>query len=127
MPTQRNLMGTGCPAPQAQASVGIPTTAFTVSGTGQSDAPLLPSDLVIATLTAGSNYGCIVPASSTGVVGIGDTYILVNHTGQTVKVYPISGKSIANASANSAFSVSTGKVAIFNYIGSDNWGASLSA
>jgi hypothetical protein len=127
MPTQRNLMGTGCPAPQAQASVGIPTAAFNLGGTGQSDAPLMSTDLCIATTTTGSNYGCIVPAAATGAIGIGDTYILVNHSGQTAKVYPISGGKIANASANTAFSVTTGKTAIFNYIGSDNWGASLSA
>ena len=124
MPTQRNLMGTGCAAQQAQAAVGVPTLTFALGGSNQATAPLLPSDFVVAT-SAASNFGCIMPASTTyGTFTLGDTMVLVNHSGQTAKVYPVGSNKIANVAAN--FAVTTGKTATFYYIGADNWGAFLS-
>lgn len=118
-------MGTGCNAEQARASVGMYTGTFTLAGTNQATAPLLPSDFVVATATTGANYGCILPSyTAYGGFTLGDTMILVNHSGQTAKVYPVGSNSIANVAAY--FSVATGKTATFYYIGADNWGAFLS-
>ena len=123
MPTQANLMGSGCPALQAQASVGMPSLSQTATGSSQTDAFLLPSDAVMFS-TVASNTGAKLPANA----NLFDSYIVVNHGANTLKVYPNSaGGKIANGSAGAAFSVGTLKTASFLYLGSDNWAASLSA
>ena len=127
MPTQRNLMGSGNSALCAQASVGIPSAGQTALGSNLATALAAPSDLMVFT-TVGASTGVRLPADSTGAVGIGDTYISVNHGANTLSVYPgTSSGKIANGSAGAAFSVAATKTATFTYIGSDNWAASLSA
>lgn len=127
MPTQRNLMGSGNSALCAQASVGIPTIAFTAAGSGVQAGTVLPSDFVICTAVSGSNYAQM-PLASTVSAGIGDSYIFVNHSGSTVQMSPATAAAkIANGSAGAAFAVATTKTATFLYLGSDNWAASLSA
>jgi len=127
MPTNQNLLGSGNSVLTCQASLGIPKTGLTAAGTGQSDATLVPSDFSVWTLTSGSNYGARLPASAGNVAQITDNYILVNHTGQTMKVYPPTGGTIANGAANAPFSVLTTKTATFLCLGSGNWAASVSA
>lgn len=127
MPTARNLIGTGCAALQAQASVGMPTTSFTAAGTGVQAGTVLPSDFVVCTAVSGSNYAQMPTAATVGAT-LGDSYIFVNHSGSTVQMSPAtSAAKIANGSAGAAFAVTTGKTAYFIYIGSENWAASLSA
>lgn len=127
MPTTRNLMGTGCPAPQAQASVGMPTTAFVAAGSGVQAGTVLPSDFVICTSATGSFYAQM-PTGATVGAALGDSYIFVNHSGQTVQMSPAtSAAKIANGSAGAAFAIGNTKTAFFYYLGSDNWAASLSA
>lgn len=126
MPTQKNLMGSGCPALQAIASVGIPTTAFAATGGGAQLGPTIPSDLCICT-SASSSFSCQLPTAAAQNPGLGDSYIFVNHSGHTVVVSPTAAGAIANGSAGATFSVTTTKTATFTYIGSDNWAASLSA
>jgi hypothetical protein len=127
MPTARNLMGSGCPALQAQASVGVPTTTFTAAGSGVQAGTVLPSDVVVCTAVSGSNYAQMPTAATVGAA-IGDSYIFVNHSGSTVQMSPAttSGK-IANGSAGAAFAIANTKTAYFIYIGSESWAASLSA
>lgn len=127
MPTSRNLMGSGCPAVQAQASVGVATTSFTAAGSGVQAGTVLPSDLVICTAVSGSSYAQM-PTGATVGAALGDSYIFVNHSGSTVQMSPATtAAKIANGSAGAAFAITTGKTAYFIYIGSDNWAASLSA
>lgn len=124
MPTQLNLMGAGCPALQAQASVGIFSGALTATGTSsQANSLALPSDFNVIT-TCAANTGVRLPAVG---VNPGDTYIVVNHGLSTLSVFPAVGGTIAAGSANAAFSVATLKTATFMFIGSLNWAASLSA
>lgn len=127
MPTQGNLLAAGCPPLQCQASVGIVSNSQVAAGTGQSDATLVASDFTIFTSTTGSNFGARLPASSGNVGQLGDQYILVNHSGQNMKVYPPTGGNIANAGANTPFTVTNGKTAWFLGLGAGNWGASVSA
>jgi hypothetical protein len=127
MPTQRNLMGAGCPALQAQASVGIVSNSLTATGTTITDALKIPSDFAVFT-TVASSTGAVLPTDATGAANFGDSFIVVNHGAQTLKIYPgTSAGKIANGSAGVAFSVASNKTATFSYLGSDNWAASLSA
>ena len=127
MPTQRNLMGTGCSPLQAQASVGIPALSQTAAGNSLATALAAPSDFMIFTTVAAST-GVRLPADSTGSVNLADSFIVVNHGANTLSVYPgTSAGTIANGSAGAAFSVAATKTATFTYLSSDNWAASLSA
>ena len=125
MPTLQNLLGSGNSVLTCQASLGIPKT-LAAGGTVQTDATLVQSDFTICT-TATGNFGFRLPASVGNVAQITDNYIVVNHSGQTLKIYPPVGGTIANASANTQFSVATGKTAYFLCLGAGNWAASLSA
>ena len=126
MPTQINLMGTGCSPLQAQASVGILSNNLTATGSSsQANALALPSDFNIFT-TVAANTGGRLPASGNGT-NPGDTYIVVNHGASTLTIYPATGGTIANGSANAGFSVSATKTATFTYLGSNNWAAAVSA
>jgi len=128
MPLQSNLMGAGCPALQAQASVGIlnnNSNALTATGSSQGTALALPSDFNIFTTVAAST-GTILPASGPQC-NPGDTYIVVNHGANALSVYPPTGGKIANGSANAAISVAATKTATFLSLGSGNFAASVSA
>lgn len=127
MPTTRNLLGSGTAPLQAQATVGVPTASFTAAGSGVQAGTVLPSDFVVCTAATGSFYAQM-PTGSTVGASLGDTYVFVNHSGSTVQMSPATpaGK-IANGSAGAAFAITTGKTATFYYIGSENWGANLSA
>jgi hypothetical protein len=127
MPTQKNLMGSGCPALQAQASVGIASTALVAAGSSLATALAAPSDAMQFS-TVASSTGVRLPADSTGAANLFDSYIVINHGANTLSVYPgTSTGKIANGSAGAAFSVAATKTAWFLYLGSDNWAASLSA
>lgn len=125
MPTQSNLIGSGCAPLQAQASIGIPSTGLTATGNAQANALQLGSDMCIFTTVAAST-GCKL--LGTAAMNIGDTIVVVNHGVSTLSVYPntAAGK-IANGSAGAAFSVSANKTAWFIYVGTDLWAASVSA
>jgi hypothetical protein len=125
MPTQSNLMGSGCPALQAQASVGILSNSQTAAGSTQATALAMPSDFVIFTTVAAST-GVRMPAAGTQN-NIGDSYIIVNHGVNALSVYPPTGGAIANGTVNAALSVSANKTAWLFHIGSGNYAASVSA
>jgi hypothetical protein len=120
-------MGAGASWLAAQAGLGLAATSLVAAGTGQSDATAIPSDFNVFTSTTGSNYGARLPVSTGNVAQITDIYVVVNHCGQTMKVYPPLGGSIANGSPNAAFSVSNTKTATLYCLGAGNWAASVSA
>lgn len=125
MPTQTNLLGSGCAPLQAQASVGIPSTALTAAGSASQAAALaLPSDFSVFT-TVPATSGARLPASS-GQTNLGDTWITVNHGANAMLVYPAVGGTVANAATNVGFTVPASKTATFLYIGVNNWAASVS-
>lgn len=125
MPTQANLMGSGCPALQAQASVGLVKTGLVATGNSQGTALSLPSDFNVFSTTAAST-GAILPA--TGVnVQLGDSYIVVNHGANALSVYPPVGGTIGTTSANTALSVPAGKTAYMTVVGTNAYAASVSA
>lgn len=127
MPTQRNLLQTGCPPTQAQASVGIVSGSRTAAGSTLSTADQIPSDFAIYTTVAAST-GARLPTDASGAVNVGDSYIVVNHGANALLVYPgTSLGKVANGVAGAGFSVAATKTATFLYIGSDNWAASVSA
>lgn len=123
MPTLNNLLGSGNSALTCQASLGLPTTSATATGSNQGTALAIPSDFVIFT-TVGASTGTILPSLG---VNVTDSYIVINHGANTLSVYPPTGGKIANGSANAAFSVAATKTAWFLCLGSGNWAASLSA
>jgi hypothetical protein len=127
MPTQANLMGSGCPALQAQASVGMLTTAsnnLTATGAAQNSLTL-PSDFNVYT-TVTLNNGPTLPATGPQC-NAADSFILVNHGANAMNVWPPTGGKIGTGSANAAVSVPVGKVATFLSLGSGNFAWSLSA
>ena len=128
MPTQSNLMGAGCPALQAQASVGLlsaSSNALTATGSSQGTALSLPSDFNICTTVAAST-GVILPAAG-NQNNAGDNYIVVNHGANSLSVYPPTGGKIANGSVNVALALAANKTGFYLHIGSGNYAASISA
>lgn len=121
MTTQKNLMGSGVPGLQAQASVGMLSNNLTATGNSQGTALALPSDLNVFTTVAAST-GAILPSSLPG-----DWLTVVNHGANALSVYPPTGGKIANGSANAGFSVPATKTAQFQCLDSTNFAASLSA
>lgn len=129
MPTQANLMGAGCAALQARASMGFPSVGLTALGSTQGTALVLPSDFNVFT-TVGASTGAILPAASFQYQ-ITDTVIAVNHGASALTVYPPTGGKIGTASVNAGLSVPSGKTAWFLLVDSTNganiWAASVSA
>lgn len=117
-------MGSGCPALQAQASVGIVNGGQTASGASQ-NAQVLLSDFNV--FTSGTvNTGPTLPISGVQC-NLGDSFIVVNHSGVAMNVWPPTGGKIANGTANAAFAVGSNKTATFLSLGGGNFAASLSA
>lgn len=124
MPTQANLMGAGCAALQAQASVGLLTNSQTASGASQG-AQSLPSDFVIYTSST-LNTGPTLPANGPAV-NAGDNFIIVNHSANSMNVWPPTGGKIGTGSANAALALPAGKTGFYLNIGGGNYAASISA
>lgn len=129
MPTQANLMGAGCAALQARASMGFPSTGLTATGSTQGTALALPSDFNVFTTVAAST-GAVLPASGFQYQ-VTDTVIAVNHGASSLTVYPPTGGKIGTASVNAGLAVPSGKTAWFlmvdSTVGANVWAASVSA
>jgi hypothetical protein len=129
MPTKMNLMGAGCPALQAIASMGFVSNSLTAAGSTQGTALALPTDFNVFTTVAASTGG-ILPAAGTNYQ-LADTIIVVNHGANALTVYPQTGGKIGVASANTGLSVPSGKMAWFTVTdataGANIWAASVSA
>ena len=125
MPTQANLVGSGCAPLQARASMGFPSTGLTATGSTQGTAMALPSDFNVFSTTAAST-GAILPGTGFQVQ-VTDTIIVVNHGASALTVYPPSGGTIGTTAANTGFSVPSGKTAWFLVVGANAYAASVSA
>jgi len=125
MPTQANLIGSGCPPLQCRASLGFPTSGLTATGSTQGTALTLPSDFNIFTTVAAST-GAILPATG-AQIQVTDTIIVVNHGASALNVYPPTGGTIGVLAANTALSVPSGKTAWFLVVGTNAFAASVSA
>lgn len=129
MPTQANLMGAGCAALQARASMGFPSTGLTATGSTQGAALVLPSDFNVFTTVAAST-GAILPAASFQYQ-VTDTVITVNHGANPLTVYPPTGGKVATGATNAGLAVPAGKTAWFLLVdstaGANIWAASVSA
>ena len=125
MPTQSNLMGSGCPPLQALASVGLLSNNLTAAGSTQGTALALPSDFNIVTTTAAST-GVILPAAGIQC-NPGDNFIVVNHGANALSVYPPVGGKIANGTTNAALSLPANKTGFYLHLGGGNYAASISA
>lgn len=105
-------------------------------GNSQGTALALPRDFNIFSTVAAST-GAILPwgddqqpvaaSGQYGVIELGDTITVVNQGANALLVYPQLGGKVQGASANAGFSVASNKMAAFQYVGSGNWVANLSA
>lgn len=96
------------------------TVAVAAAGTTQLTAIPLTGSVTFLT-TAAASSGVILPTAS----GKGE-YGVFNGGANAVAVYPAVGESINGSSANTSFSVTNGKSAIFKPVG-QKWLAVLSA
>jgi hypothetical protein len=59
--------------------------------------------------------------------GLGDVVYVVNSSGVALNVYPATGGKINNGSANAAKALAANLSGCYISLGSENWGAVLSA
>lgn len=128
MPTQSNLLGSGCPPLQCQASLGIVSNNLTAVGTTQGTALVLPSDFNIIT-TAAASTGAILPIAGnvTNVVQVPDSIIVVNHGANPVLIYPPVGGKVANGTTNAGLSLGSLKTGTYNCVGPNLYSAQISS
>ena len=122
MPLSTELMGLGLPPALAQ-DLGVQVSTG-LSGAGTSSqanaTPLLTTTFAVFS-TVAANSGALLPSAA----GAGAVYVF-NNGANALLVYPATGESINASSANTAFSVTNGKSAIF-YPAGNRWMAILSA
>ena len=119
MATTAQLMASGIPPQAALMLATGPITTLTPAGASQGTAPIIASPGVILG-TAGA-AGVILPSA------VGQPEITVfNNSGAAQNVYPAVGQTINALTANTAFSVPTGKAAQF-LPGDTGWLANVSA
>ncbi len=111
----------GIPALAARAISGFASDNLTAAGTSQTDAFAMGNAINQFTTVAAST-GALLPTSVHG-----DTIFVSNQGANSLSVYPPSGGNINNGSANAAFAVANGKVAIFRALNAINFVAVLSA
>lgn len=126
MPLSANVMRGGLSAGQAVALGGTKFASVAATGSTQTDAALVTSDVAIVTAADGTK-GVILPAAQPG-----DSVELFNNTASTLKVYPPTGAAITvngtgTGSANAAFSHLTFKVARYTCLSSTQWFVNVSA
>lgn len=121
MATVNELMALGMPSGLANG-VGqdAAATALTATGSTQADALPLASSFSIFGTVAGSTGALLPPA------GGQQPFVIVNAGANPLTVYPSTGQIINNASANTGFTVTNAKTAIFIPCGT-RWAANLSA
>jgi hypothetical protein len=107
---------------QNRTLLGVDTyvSGLTATGSAQGDALALTASFVNFT-TVASSTGTILPSASNS-----GPYLILNNGAQTLSVYPATGEFINALSANSAFSVTAAKSAMFFPAG-NRWCAILSA
>ena len=101
---------------------GVVTDNLTATGTGQTTALLVTSDVNIFTTVATTVNSAQLPACD-----IGDDLEIINYGAKALSVYGQTGDKIQNGSANASFSVGANKTANFTRIRSTDWAAILSS
>lgn len=110
-----NLTGSGIAGGAAQSIVGRVSLAQTASGASQG-AQTVVNDIVQYTSST-SNYGPTLPSTAAP----GDTVTIVNGSGNTIKVWPSSGKSIDGGTADAAATQATLVTKQYVSLGNGNW------
>lgn len=122
---QKDLMGVGVPAMQAQVINGIGQGAQTATGTVQADAfALTTCSTEFTTVAAGT--GARLPAAGLNVSG-GDILAVYNQGANALLVYPPVGFKIGLTATNGSISLASGKAALFGSRGDGNYFLFLSA
>ena len=119
MPQETDLMDVGMPSIQAD-QLGFSATNLTATGSAQTSAATILSQLV--TMTATGSDGVILPTIAT----IGSPYWVYNSSGSNGTVYCPVGSTM-NGSLNSSLTISTHKLAVFMQHSRNNWSSILSA
>lgn len=123
MSLKQNICHAGTSPFAASAIVGIHTSGLTATGSTQTDALPLPSDINEFT-TVGSGTGTVLPANTTP----GDNVMIYVATGQsTLTVYAPGSETINAIAASSGFSVATNKACIFTKVSNTRWASNLTA
>lgn len=118
MPFIEHLMGLGTPGAVASAMAGGGATGLVATGSTATDALQLSASWNAIT-TSSASTGVILPKASGGFCGIR------NDSGQTITVYPGTGKTI-NAAAASV-TVATAKTMFFFQTSATTWASCLTA
>lgn len=108
------------PLVAAMAGFGPGASALTGAGTGQSDALLLVQGVNKFTTVGASTGGRLPPAGTSGPIAV------INSGANALLTYPATGETINALTANSSFSVTNAKMALFLPAG-NTWVAILSA
>jgi hypothetical protein len=115
---------------QRLAEIGIYSTLAPSTTVSQVGASQLQTDFVLLTTIAGAGAVKVLGGSDTtstpGPCLIGDSMQIINHTGQNVTIYPQSGGTLKNQSANTGFLIATGLTAFLLYLGNGNWALNAS-
>lgn len=119
MALAKEIMGGGLSAMSAIA-IGGGAGSTAAAGSSQTDATLIPTSTNIVTAADGTK-GVILPACQPG-----ESVIIFNNSGSTLKVYPPTGAAISVGgtglgSANAAFSQLTYKTARYQCQSSTQW------
>lgn len=105
---QRNLMGIGMAAQQAQTIAGRVVTGLTATGSSsQADSLAVYSEINVVTTTA-ANTGGRLPSNFSA----GDSMIVHNNGASTLFIYPPVGGKINGGSANAKVDAATLKGAL---------------
>lgn len=116
------LTGTGLAGITANFVVGDCASGLTATGSSQTDALQLSSDVNEVTTTAAST-GVKLPAN----LSTGDSILIYNIGANTLSVYPPTGESINALAANAAYSMATAKVGILTKVNATRWCAGVLA
>lgn len=118
MPFIEHLMGLGVGPNQASATAGGGVTGLVATGSTATDALQLSTSWNAITTSSGST-GVILPNASGGFCGIW------NKSGQTITVYPGTGKTINNAAAS--VTLADAKAMLFFQTSATTWASVLTA
>lgn len=116
------LMGSGLAGLATQNIGGTVASAQTATGSAQTDALPISTDIVEVTTTAAST-GVILPAGTSP----GDSFLIYNIGASTLSLYPATGESINAIAANGAYSITTAKVCLVTKVSATRFCAGLLA
>jgi len=118
MSIQRQLMGTGVPAPQARAIAGGSGTALASLGTGSiANSTQIPAET--AALSAAASLDAYVLPTTAQGSAIGDEYKVFTTSSTSAVVFAGTGETINNGASQT---VAQYKMAIFKRFTSTQWG-----